>query len=220
MRSARAEPSAPLVAFGATSWTSAAGGSSGKVFAQSSIENAAFLTRGGERAGFLALRALAATTAASLAGPFGASVLWRFAGAREDTAAAAASEVARPLAVPPSAFLLRSAGNFESSTIASGSDPGDDSSRRRRVRDSSATRLGRIRPFGCEAAAEATTPSRGLVPKAASATRCRSLSNADRGGSVAKGRGSGFGALVRLDCRRTSTVKFGAERFNSVPAPA
>ena len=91
---------------------------------------------------------------------------------------------------------------------------GGESSRNERAAESSATRLGRIRPFGTEEAASGRGCSGSLDSNTASAARCVSRSNADRTGAVSNSRPFVVELDARLGCRRTSTVNDGVLRFN------
>ena len=79
------------------------------------------------------------------------------------------------------------------------------------------TRLGRIRPVGCDAATS-TTGKRfaPCAPNAATAARCDARSNAAGAGLVADDGAFGFEVVASLGRRRTSTVNEGTTRLNLV----
>lgn len=86
----------------------------------------------------------------------------------------------------------------------------------RRCRSSSGSRLGRIRPLGCNAATSTGEASSFLAPNVAAAARCDALLNAACGGLVSDNCASGLAVVASLGRRRTSTVNEGTARLNVV----
>ena len=114
-------------------------------------------------------------------------------------------------------FAARAAGRFGARKGGSESAAETGALSSRRCHGSSGTRLGRIRPLGCDAATT-DEPSICCDANAAAAARCGSGSNAAFEGWVSDDIPFWFEVVASLGRRRTSTVNDGTARLNVVLA--
>jgi len=124
------------------------------------------------------------------------------------------SELRGGLNVWALSFIGRTDGRFGALEVGSDSVADNAASRSRRASGSSATRLGRIRPFGAGTSREGWSVF--FAPIAAASAGCDSGSNATGGGLVSSDRTFGLEVAASLGRRRTSTVNDGTVRLNVV----
>ena len=113
-------------------------------------------------------------------------------------------------------FRGRTDGRLSGIEVGPDSAADKEASRSRRPSGLSATRLGRIRPFGYDAATSTSGCSTFFASNAAAAARWDSRSKAAREGLVSDDCTLGLEGVGSLGRRRTSTMNGGTARLNVV----